>query len=104
MARPSWSSGLGERADATRYRAHTGAGQYLLGEVVYATADVVNQLGLAEATSIDGYLTAGHVDGLVSRHGLTRDDEGRVTLRATTRISMSCVTWLTEALCSPRLT
>lgn len=72
-----------DRADVTRYRAHTSAGKYLLGELVY-TAEVAGQLGLAETDNIDGYLASEDVDGLVSRHGLIRDDEGRVTLRATT--------------------
>lgn len=72
-----------ERAEVTRYRAHSSAGQYLLGELVYAT-DVAGTLGLADTNNIDGYLAAGDVDGIVSRHGLIRDDEGRATLRATT--------------------
>lgn len=67
----------------TRYRAHSSAGQYLLGELVYP-ANVAGQLGLAETKDIDGYLAAGDVARIVSRHGLIRDDEGRVTLRATT--------------------
>ena len=71
-----------ERAEVTRYRAHTSAGQYLRAELVYAT-DVASQLGLTETNSIDGYLASGDVQGLVTRHGLIRDDEGRVTLRAT---------------------
>lgn len=72
-----------ERAEATRYRAHSSAGQYLRAELVYST-DVAAQLGLAETNNIDGYLAAMDVAGVVSRHGLVRDDEGRVTLRATT--------------------
>lgn len=71
------------RAAVTRYRAHSSAGQYLLGELVYP-ANVAGQLGLAETKDIDGYLAAGDVARIVSRHGLIRDDEGRVTLRATT--------------------
>ncbi len=71
-----------QRADVTRYRAYSSAGQYLLGELVYAP-DTASRLGPAESTNIDGYLTVGDVGGLVSRHGLVCDDEGRVTLRAT---------------------
>lgn len=71
-----------ERAEVARYRAHSSAGQYLLAELVYAT-DASGRLGLAQTNNIDGYLAVGHVVGLVSRHGLIRDDEGRVTLRAT---------------------
>lgn len=71
-----------ERADVSRYAAHSSAGQYLLAELVYAT-DAAGPLGLAGTNSIDGYLAAADVAGVVSRHGLIRDDEGRVTLRAT---------------------
>lgn len=71
-----------ERADVTRYRAHSSAGQHLQGELVYGT-DVAGRLGLAQTNNIDGYLAVGDVLGLVSRHGLIRDDEGWVTLRAT---------------------
>lgn len=72
-----------ERAEVTRYRAHSRAGRYLLGELVYAV-DAGSRFGLADTNNIDGYLASDDVDGLVSRHGLIRDDEGRVTLRATT--------------------
>lgn len=72
-----------ERAVVARYRAHSSAGQHLLAELVYP-ANVAGQLGLADANEIDGYLAAADVAGVVSRHGLTRDDEGRVTLRGTT--------------------
>lgn len=71
-----------ERAEVTRYAAHSSAGQYLAAELVYA-ADVAGRLGLAATNNIDGYLAAADVVGFVSRHGLIRDDEGRVTLRAT---------------------
>jgi hypothetical protein len=71
-----------ERAEVTRYAAHSSAGQYLLADLVYAT-DVAGRLGLAATNNIDGYLAAADVAGVVSRHGLIRDDEGRVTLRAT---------------------
>ncbi|MER7559688.1 hypothetical protein ABTZ46_22280 [Nocardioides sp. NPDC126508] len=72
-----------ERAVVTRYRAHSSAGKYLLAELVYPV-DVAGRLGLTETNDIDGYLSADDVDGLVSRHGLIRDEDGRVTLRATT--------------------
>jgi hypothetical protein len=71
------------RADATRYTAHSSSGQRLLGELVYAT-DAAGRLGLVNTNSIDGYLAASALDRVVARHGLIRDDEGRVTLRATT--------------------
>ena len=71
------------RALVTRYRAHSSAGRYPQGELVYP-ANVAGKLGLADTNNIDGYLAAADVDGVMTRHGLTRDDEGRVTLRATT--------------------
>ena len=71
-----------QRAEVTRYTAHSTAGRYLQGELVHGT-DVASRLGLAETDTIDGYLAASDVAGVVSRHGLIRDDEGRVTLRAT---------------------
>lgn len=52
-------------------------------ELVYPV-DVAGRLGLADTNDIDGYLSADDVAGVVSRHGLTRDEDGRVTLRATT--------------------
>lgn len=70
------------RAKVTRYRAHSAAGRYLLGELIYAS-DVAGRLGLAETGDIDGYLAVDDVEGVVARHGLIRDDRGRVTLRAT---------------------
>lgn len=71
------------RAKVRRYRAHSSAGQRLLGILVYA-ADAAGRLGLADTDDIDGYLAAEDEAGLVTAHGLVRDDEGRVTLRATT--------------------
>lgn len=71
-----------ERADVTRYAAHTSTGERLLRELVYA-ADVAGQLGLAATNTVDGYLAHSAVDGVVARHGLIRDDDGWVTLRAT---------------------
>jgi hypothetical protein len=71
------------RADVTRYRAHSSAGRYLRDELIHSV-NVAGRLGLADANNIDGYLAADDVAGVVARHGLIRDDEGRVTLRATT--------------------
>lgn len=71
-----------ERADVTRYSAHSSTGQYLVAELVVA-ADVAGRLGLAQINNIDRYLAVGDLVGLISRHGLIRDDEGRATLRAT---------------------
>lgn len=71
------------RAAVARYRAHSSAGRYLRTELVHPV-NAAGQLGLAETSDIDGYLGTADVDGIVMRHGLIRDDEGRVTLRATT--------------------
>lgn len=72
-----------ERAVVTRYRAHSSAGKYLLTELVHSVG-AAGRLGLADTNNIDGYVAADDVAGVVSRHGLTRDEEGRVSLRATT--------------------
>lgn len=72
-----------DRAVVTRYRAHSSAGPYLRAELVHPV-NVAAQLGLAEVNDIDGYLRTADVEGVVMRHGLIRDDEGRATLRATT--------------------
>ena len=58
-------------------------GPRLLGELVHAS-DAAGRLGLAGTTNIDGYVAADDVTDLVSRHGMVRDDEGRVAVRATT--------------------
>ncbi|MBZ2195570.1 hypothetical protein [Occultella gossypii] len=71
------------RAVVTRYRAHSSAGKYLVAAVVYPV-NVAGRLGLAETSAIDGYLAVDGIAAVVSRHGLIRDDAGRVTLRATT--------------------
>lgn len=71
-----------ERADVTRYRAHSSTSERLRTELVDA-GDTAHRLGLADSAGVDGYLAAGEVDSVVSRHGLIRDDEGQVTLRAT---------------------
>ena len=72
-----------QRAEVSRYRAHASSGKYLLGVLVHAT-QVAGRLGLAETDTVDGYLASGEVASVVRTHGLIRDDEGRVTLRATT--------------------
>ncbi|WP_141538657.1 helix-turn-helix domain-containing protein [Isoptericola jiangsuensis] len=71
------------RAVVARYRAHPSSGRHLRAEIVHA-AGLAGRLGLAETNAVDGYLAAKDVSGVVRRHGLMRDDEGRVTLRATT--------------------
>lgn len=72
-----------DRAVVTRYRAHSSAGKYLLAELVHPV-NAAGRLGLADINDIDGYLAVDDLVGVVSRHGLARDEEGQVTLRATT--------------------
>lgn len=72
-----------QRAEVTRYRAHSSARQHLLG-ILINTSSVAGRLGLAEGKDVDGYIAALDVDAVVRNHGLILDDDGRVTLRATT--------------------
>lgn len=72
-----------ERAEVTRYAGHASTVSRLRAELV-DMAQVTNVLGLADATAVDGYLAAHDLTAVVARHGLTRDDDGRFTLRATT--------------------
>lgn len=70
------------RAAVTRYRAHTGSMSHFLGELV-RSPDPTAQLGLTGVGHVDGYLAADRLAATVARHGLIRDDAGRVTLRST---------------------
>lgn len=47
------------------------------------TSRAAEALGLTATTAIDGYVAADELDALVARHGLTPDDTGPFTLRAT---------------------
>lgn len=71
-----------DRAAVRRYAAHASAGRYLRDELVRAT-DGSDQLGLAATNAIDGYVSQCAAAGVISRHGLIRDDDGLVTLRTT---------------------
>lgn len=71
------------RAEVTHYRAHSSAELHLRSILVSASASA-ERLGLAGSTKVDGYLVRGDVGSVVHNHGLIRDDEGEVTLRATT--------------------
>jgi hypothetical protein len=51
---------------------------------VIDTSRAAAALGLADGTSVDGYLATSELTALVARHALALDDNGRVTLRATT--------------------
>lgn len=71
------------RAVVTRWIAHPSGLPRLAASVV--EPDTAG-LGLAPSagTSVDGYVAVGAVDSLVVAHGLVRDDDGALTLRATT--------------------
>lgn len=70
------------RARVSRYVAHRSAGERLRADLV-DTSVAARRLGLAATNAIEGYLAATDANAVVSRHGLIRDDTGRVTLRAT---------------------
>lgn len=72
-----------ERADVTRYRAHATT-ERRLREILVHTAGAPGRLGLVDTNRTDGYLAADDVARTVRNHGLIRDDDGHVTLRATT--------------------
>jgi hypothetical protein len=62
--------------------AHRSAGERLRAELVDNSVAAA-RLGLATTNAIDGYLATTDLKALMARHGLIRDDTGRVTLRAT---------------------
>ncbi|MGW2095719.1 hypothetical protein [Promicromonospora sukumoe] len=70
------------RATAVRYAGHPASLARLRGEII-DTSRAAGALGLSAATTIDGYVAVGELDTVVRRHGLVRDEEGQVTLRAT---------------------
>jgi hypothetical protein len=70
------------RATVTRYRAHSSVRQSLRDGLICSAAASA-QLGLTESNAIDGYLSGDTVEDLVRGIGLIRDDNGLVTLRAT---------------------
>jgi hypothetical protein len=72
-----------ERAEVTRYAGHASTATRLRTELI-DTAGAAKSLGLADTTSVDGYVAADELGSLVARHGLIRDDTGSFTLRATT--------------------
>jgi hypothetical protein len=71
------------RAVVSRYAGHASTAARLRTEVI-GTTEAATRLGLAETSAVDGYVAAGSLDGLATRHGLVRDDSGDYTLRATT--------------------
>lgn len=70
------------RAEVARYSGHASTVARLRGELI-ETASAASGLGLADAGSVDGYLATSAVFATVPRHGLSRDEAGRFTLRAT---------------------
>lgn len=84
-----------QRAAVARYAGHTSTTTRLRTEIV-DTSRAAESLGLAAATSVDGYVAVEDVDALVARHGLMRNDDGRITLRATA-MHLAVVTDLADA-------
>lgn len=70
------------RAQVFRYAGHPASSARVRAEII-DTAQASVALGLAAATSVDGYVGVDDRDVVVARNGLVRDEEGRVTLRAT---------------------
>jgi hypothetical protein len=71
------------RADVTRYVGHPSTTQRLRSELIDTTT-AATALGLTAGNAADGYLAKTALEDTVKRHGLIRNDEGQVTLRATT--------------------
>ncbi|WP_425309868.1 hypothetical protein AADG42_14230 [Ammonicoccus fulvus] len=69
------------RAEVTRYRGHASARDRLASEIVVQPTPA--SLGLVGSSGVDGYVALEGVQNLVVQHGLIRDDDGLVTLRAT---------------------
>ena len=70
------------RARVSRYSAHRTTGERLRKQLV-DTSSAAERLGLTATNAIDGYLATTDLKAVVARHGLIRDDQGGVTLRAT---------------------
>jgi hypothetical protein len=84
-----------DRADTFRYAGHSTVAGRLRGAIV-GTSAVRPQLGLAEANAIDGYVAVDELGNLERRFGLTRDTDGRITLRATA-FPIATITRLADA-------
>ena len=70
------------RAVVMRFAGHASTVTRLRDDVV-DTARAAEALGLAATTALDGYVAANKVGALIRRHGLARDDDGRIALRVT---------------------
>lgn len=83
LAAPDLVERARARAVVGHYSGHASTGDRLRSELV-STASSAALLGLADSDGgTDGYLSTAHLADLVRTHGLTRNDEGRYTLRAT---------------------
>jgi hypothetical protein len=71
-----------QRARVSRYVGHSRSAHRVAAELVRASPSSA-ALGLADSSDVDGYLSSRDLPAMVRRHGLRRDDGGRVTLRAT---------------------
>lgn len=72
------------RADATRYLGHPSTAQRLRLDLIDTTPASATLGWAATTNAVDGYLAKANLAATVKRHGLIRDDEGSITLRATT--------------------
>ena len=61
------------RAETNRYAGHASTAARLRAEVIDTTEAAAN-LALVETSAVDGYVGAGSLDELVTRHGLIRAD------------------------------
>ena len=82
------------RAHVTRYQSHPSV-EAQLRSLLIDSAHAAEELGLVASTKIDGYLATNDVDSALRTYGLINDDDGNVTLRATT-IDLTVVSGLAQ--------
>jgi hypothetical protein len=70
------------RAETVRYAGHPAGVERVRAEIVDSSR-AAEMLGLAATTVVDGYVARDDLESVLTRHGLIRDDAGRITLRAT---------------------
>ena len=83
------------RAEVVRYAGHPASVARVRSEIV-DTSRASTALGLAATTRGDGYLGRADRNDVADRNGLVRDEEGRITLRATS-MDLTVVGALVEA-------
>jgi hypothetical protein len=71
------------RASEQRLSGHRSVVPRLRTEVVVPTSAGMGLAAPTDATTLDGYVQADHLDALVSRHALVSDPDGRLALRVT---------------------